>query len=100
MVALRRPDRLCEIDLHVTSSMLASIVEVTQKPCQALESIRITVEAPTGTIYTSPEYIFGWFCPASERNQAGWCCLSLPGNTTSSFIHQESRRASPWPYPE
>ena len=48
MVALRRPDRLCEIDLHVTSSMLASIVKVTQKPCQALESIRITVEAPTG----------------------------------------------------
>jgi hypothetical protein len=47
-LALRRPDRLCEIDLHVTSSMLASIVEVTQKPCQALESIRITVEALTG----------------------------------------------------
>ena len=48
IVALRLPDRLCEIDLHVTSSMLASIVEVAQKPCQALESIRITVEAPTG----------------------------------------------------
>ena len=48
MVALRRSDRLCEIDLHVTSSMLASIVQVTQKPCQALEIIRITVEAPTG----------------------------------------------------
>ena len=47
-VALRRPDRLCEIDLHVTSSMLASIVEVIQKPCRALEGIRITVEAPTG----------------------------------------------------
>ena len=48
MVALRRPDRLSEIDFHVTSSMVASIVEVTQKPCQALESIRITVESPTG----------------------------------------------------
>ena len=48
MVALRRPDRLCEIDLHVTSSMLAPIVEVAQKPCHALESIRITVETPTG----------------------------------------------------
>ena len=53
IVALRYPDRLCEIDLHVTSSMLgdanlASIVEVTQKPCRALERIRITVEAPTG----------------------------------------------------
>ena len=48
MVALRRTDRLCEIDLHVTSSMLASIVQVTQKPCHALEVIRITVEALTG----------------------------------------------------
>ena len=48
MVALRRPDRLCEIDLHVTSSMLAPIIEVTQKPCKALESIRVTVEVPTG----------------------------------------------------
>jgi hypothetical protein len=48
MVALRRPDRLCEIDLHVTSSMLAPIVEVTRKPCRVLEIIRITVEDPTG----------------------------------------------------
>ena len=48
MAALRRPDRLCEIDVHVTSSMLAPIVEVIQKPCKALENIRITVEVPTG----------------------------------------------------
>ena len=47
MRALCLPERLCEIDLHVTSSMLASIVQVTQKPCQALKSIRITIEAPT-----------------------------------------------------
>jgi hypothetical protein len=48
MVAFRRPDRLCKIDVHVTSSMLAPIVEVTQKPCQTLESIRIAVGPPTG----------------------------------------------------
>ena len=47
MVALRRPDRLCEIDLHVTSPMLASVVKMTQKPCRLLETIRITVEALT-----------------------------------------------------
>ena len=46
MLALHLPDRLCEIDLHVTSSMLASIVQVTQKPCQALKSIRITLTGP------------------------------------------------------
>jgi hypothetical protein len=44
IVALRRPDRLCKIDLYVTSSMTGPIVEVIQKPCQALESIRITVK--------------------------------------------------------
>ena len=48
MVALRHPSRLCEIDLHVTSSMLASIIQVTQKQCHAIESIRITVDALTG----------------------------------------------------
>jgi hypothetical protein len=45
--ALRRPDRLCEIDLQVTSSMTGSIAEVMQKPCQALECIRITVKYAT-----------------------------------------------------
>ena len=48
MDALRHPDRLCEIDLSVTISMLPSVVEVTQKPCRALEVIRITVKFPTG----------------------------------------------------
>jgi hypothetical protein len=48
LVALRRPDRLCEIDLQVTSSMTGSIVEMIQKPCQALESICITVKDATG----------------------------------------------------
>ena len=48
MVALRRPDRLCEIDLQVTSSMTKSIVEAIQKPCQALECIWITVKDASG----------------------------------------------------
>ena len=43
MNALRHPDRLCKIDLDVTSSMTGSIVEAIQKPCQVLEGIRITV---------------------------------------------------------
>ena len=54
MAALRCPDRLCEIGLRVTSPMLASIVEVIQKPCQALERIRITVQAPTGPSESMP----------------------------------------------
>jgi hypothetical protein len=47
MVALRHPHRLCEIDLHVTSSLTGSIVKAIQGPCQALESIRITVNGAT-----------------------------------------------------
>jgi F-box-like len=48
VVALLHPDRLCKIDLDVTSSMTGSIVEAIQKPCQALESIRIRVRDVTG----------------------------------------------------
>ena len=63
MFALRRPDRLCQIDLHLTSSMLASIVNVIQKPCQALESIRITVKAPTGSSMLVRNTFLGGFAP-------------------------------------
>ena len=48
VVALRRPDRLCDINLDVTSSMAGPIVEAIQKPFRALESIRITVRNATG----------------------------------------------------
>jgi hypothetical protein len=48
MIAFRRPDRLREISLNVPSSIIGPIVEVTQKPCQALESIRISVNDATG----------------------------------------------------
>ena len=64
MVALRHPDRLCEIDLHVTGSMLPSIVEVTQKPCRALESIRITVEAHSGPSTLIPS---GFLCGSAPH---------------------------------
>ena len=62
MAALRLPDRLCEIDLHVTSSMLAPIVEVTQ-PCHALEVIRITVEKPTGPSVLVGKALLGGSAP-------------------------------------
>ena len=48
MNALRHPDRLCKIDLNVTSSMTGLIVEAIQKPCQVLEDIRITVSDAEG----------------------------------------------------
>ena len=63
MIALRRPDRLGEIDFHVTSSMLATIVKVAQKPCQALESVRITVEDPTGPSILAHNTFLGGSAP-------------------------------------
>jgi hypothetical protein len=47
IVGLRRPDRVCEIDLVLPSSLIGSIVEVIQEPFQALECIRITVKNST-----------------------------------------------------
>ena len=48
IVALRRPDRVCEIDLTLSSSLIGSIVKVIQEPLPSLECIRITVKNATG----------------------------------------------------
>jgi hypothetical protein len=45
IVALRRPDRVCEIDLVLSSSLIGSIVPAIQEPFPALECIRITVKS-------------------------------------------------------
>ena len=78
MVALRRPERLCEIDLHVTSSMLASIVKATQKPCQALESIRITVEDPAGPSILVHSAFLGGSAPHLREIKLDGVSFSFP----------------------
>ena len=50
MVALRRTDRVCAIDLVLTSSVIGRlIVGAIQEPFHALERIRITVEDAAGS---------------------------------------------------
>ena len=61
LVALRHPDRLCEIDLDVTSSMTKLMVETIQKPCKILECIRINVQDTT----RSPLLVHGAFLGGS-----------------------------------
>ena len=61
LVALRRPDRLCEIVLDVISSMTGLMVETIQKQCKILERIRITVQDTTG----SPLLVHGAFLGGS-----------------------------------
>ncbi|KAI0256880.1 hypothetical protein BJV78DRAFT_314688 [Lactifluus subvellereus] len=62
-VALRHPDRVCEIDLAVTSSMLGSILEVIQEPFPALEHIRIKSKDTTGSPPVIPGTLLGGFTP-------------------------------------
>ena len=50
IVALRRTDRVCAIDLILTSSITGgSIAEAIQEPFHALERVRITVEDAAGS---------------------------------------------------
>ena len=44
IAALRRPDRVCELELVLSSSLIGSIVPVIQEPYPSLECIRITVK--------------------------------------------------------
>ena len=49
MAALNHPDRLCDINLNVTSSMTGPVVRMVPKsPCQTLERIQIRVKDATG----------------------------------------------------
>jgi hypothetical protein len=48
LVALRYSDRICDINLSLTSSMTGPIVELIQKPCPALKKIRLTVKDAMG----------------------------------------------------
>jgi hypothetical protein len=50
VAAFRHPDRVCDIDIGVTSELLesASMVEAMQRPFPALERVRITSNDPAG----------------------------------------------------
>ena len=63
--ALRHPDRICQIELYVTSSMTRSLAEMIQKPCRVLESISITVgdAITTGTSIPTCNAFLGGFAP-------------------------------------
>jgi hypothetical protein len=48
VAALRHPDRVCDIDIGVTSSVLESMIDATQMPFPLLERVRIISNDPTG----------------------------------------------------
>jgi hypothetical protein len=63
VAALRQPDRICEIDLVLSSSLIGSIVEVIREPLQALECIRITFKDATGPAMPIREAFLGGSAP-------------------------------------
>jgi hypothetical protein len=63
VVALRRTDRICEIDLVLSSSLIGSIVEVIREPFQALERIRVTFKDATGPAMPIREAFLGGSAP-------------------------------------
>ena len=60
---LRHLDRIWQVELYVTISMIRSLAEMIQKPCRALESISITVEDAMGTSIPVCNAFLGGFAP-------------------------------------
>ena len=88
IVALRHPDRVCEIDLGVTSSMPGSILEVIQEPFPALEHIKARIKS-NGTT-GSPVYLAHCWAglPPLRQYSLSRDCPSLPSTTKASFVFQ------------
>jgi hypothetical protein len=80
VVALRRPDRLFKIDFDVTSSMTGSIIEAIQNltPCQALESIRITIKDATGPSILARTAFLGGSAPRLREIMLDGISLPFP----------------------
>jgi F-box-like len=72
LAALHHPDRVCEMDLVVTSSMLESMVGVIQEPFPALESLRFKSIDTSGSPPVLPDT---FLCGSTPR----LCNIHLDG---------------------
>ena len=100
LVALRHPDRLCEIDLDVMSSATRLMVETIQKPCKILERIRINVQDTTRTPLLVHGAFLGGFAPHMREIKLDGIAFPFPAIRQTFIIHQQPRRASPFQHPE
>ena len=78
LVALRHPDRLCEIFLDVTSSMTRLMVETIQKPCKILERIRIRVQDTTGSPLLAHSAFLGGSAPRLKEIKLDGIAFPFP----------------------
>src|SRR5216683_3207558 len=65
-VALRHPDRVYDISIGVTSSIIGSLIEVVQEPFPALKKIEITSKDSTETPVLQVGEFLGGFAPLLE----------------------------------
>ena len=63
ILSLRRPHRLCEIDVVLPRSLIEPIVEAIQEPLQRIECIRVTIEDGTGPPMLVREAFLGGSAP-------------------------------------
>jgi hypothetical protein len=68
VAAFRHPDRVCDIDIGVTSSVLESMVGATQRPFPLLERVRIASNDSTGeSVLPSPGNFMGGSAPRLQN---------------------------------
>ncbi|KAH9970516.1 hypothetical protein BGW80DRAFT_1253942 [Lactifluus volemus] len=88
IVALHYPDRVCEIDLVGTSSMLGTLSRLLQKPFTTLERIRIISNDTIGSPLLLPDTFLGGYAPRLHMIQLGG--ISLPFSATRRLLESAS----------
>ena len=79
VAAFRHPDRICDIDIGVTCSVLESMADVTQMPFPLLERVRITSNDSTGqSVPPSPGNFMGGFARTLPEHLLGWDRFPFP----------------------
>lgn len=77
MVAFRHPDRICEINLRLSSSMAGPIIKMIQKPCRVLEVIRVTVNGTPRPLSVHDAFL-GGFAPHLREIELDGIALPFP----------------------
>lgn len=79
LVALRCSDRICDINLSVTSPMTGSIVELIQKPCPVLEKIRLIIkDAMESSTQPAHDNFLGGSAPCLREIELQGIALPFP----------------------
>lgn len=87
LAALRQPNRVCHVELNVTSSMLEKMVALLQEPFPELTHIDIFSESTDGGMGVLPNGFLGGSAP--RLRELYFLNLSFPSLPKVSFVHQQ-----------